>query len=86
MYRHDGVQNETKPVIDPERMEVIESGGGRLHMYPVIGCYDVEHGEMLFISKSVDSNPDISKKINEIFRTANYATPKKKMLLNGMKP
>ena len=86
MYRHDGVQNETKPVIDPERMEVIESGGGRLHMYPVIGCYDVEHGEMLFISKSVDSNPDISKKINEIFRTANYTTPKKKMLLNGMKP
>ena len=86
MYRHDGVQNETKPVIDPGRMEVIESGGGRLHMYPVIGCYDVEHGEMLFISKSVDSNPDISKKINEIFRTANYATPKKKMLLNGMKP
>ena len=86
MYRHDGVQNETKPVIDPGRMEVIESGGGRLHMYPVIGCYDVEHGEMLFISKSVDSNPDLSKKINEIFRTANYTTPKKKMLLNGMKP
>ena len=86
MYRHDGVQNETKPVIDPGRMEVIESGGGRMHMYPVIGCYDVEHGEMLFISKSVNSNPDISKKINEIFRTANYTTPKKKMLLNGMKP